>query len=171
MLGWLGNRIRREAGVRFEVKWARSLEELRSWSKKASGFRRQRSTLSPKSARAHRPAIVPRRRGEVRRGRADSRRHLREMRPDDAWAQQVAKVTHPASARVLEQLRTRFTFQIPVDVATIAQGVELPARRRRQDHHRRNGDAAAQERRRLSRRRARLPAVGNNFPRRSCSPI
>ncbi len=45
------------------------------------------------------------------------------MRPSDAWAQQVAKVTHPASARVLEQLRTRFTFQISVDVATIEQGL------------------------------------------------
>jgi 3-keto-L-gulonate-6-phosphate decarboxylase len=46
-------------------------------------------------------------------------------RPNYAWAQQVAKVTHPASARVLEQLRTRFTFQISVDVATIAQGVGI----------------------------------------------
>ena len=45
------------------------------------------------------------------------------MRPDDAWAQQVAKVTHPASARVLDRLRTRFTFQISVDVATVEQGL------------------------------------------------
>ncbi len=30
---------------------------------------------------------------------------------------------HPASARVLDQLRTRFTFQISVDVATIEQGL------------------------------------------------
>ena len=44
------------------------------------------------------------------------------MRPNHAWAQQVAKVTHPASARVLDQLRTRFTFQISVDVATLEQG-------------------------------------------------
>ena len=47
------------------------------------------------------------------------------MRPNDAWAQQVAKVTHPASARVVEQLRTRFTFQISVDVATIEQGLGI----------------------------------------------
>jgi len=47
---------------------------------------------------------------------------LEMMRPSDAWAQQVAKVTHPASARVLDQLRTRFTFQISVDVATVEQG-------------------------------------------------
>jgi len=44
------------------------------------------------------------------------------MRPDYAWAQQVAKVTHPATARVLDRLRTRFTFQISVDVATLEQG-------------------------------------------------
>jgi hypothetical protein len=45
------------------------------------------------------------------------------MRPNCAWAQQVAKVTHPASARVLDRLRTRFTFQISVDVATLEQGL------------------------------------------------
>jgi 3-hexulose-6-phosphate synthase len=45
------------------------------------------------------------------------------MRPNSAWAQQVAKVTHPASARVLDRLRTRFTFQISVDVATVEQGL------------------------------------------------
>ena len=45
------------------------------------------------------------------------------MRPNHAWAQQVAKVTHPASARVLDRLRTRFTFQISVDVATVEQGL------------------------------------------------
>jgi 3-hexulose-6-phosphate synthase len=47
------------------------------------------------------------------------------MRPNDAWAQQVAKVTHPASARVLDQLKTRFTFQISVDVATVEQGLGI----------------------------------------------
>ncbi len=45
------------------------------------------------------------------------------MRPNHAWAQQVAKETHPASARVLDRLRTRFTFQISVDVATVQQGL------------------------------------------------
>ena len=44
------------------------------------------------------------------------------MRPDCVWAQ-VGKVTHEASARVLDQLRTRFTFQISVDVATLQQGL------------------------------------------------
>ena len=45
------------------------------------------------------------------------------MKPNYAWAQQVAKVTHAASARVLDRLRTRFTFQISVDVATLEQGL------------------------------------------------
>jgi 3-hexulose-6-phosphate synthase len=46
-------------------------------------------------------------------------------RPTHARAQQVAKATHPASARVLDSLRTRFTFQISVDVATIEQGLAV----------------------------------------------
>ena len=45
------------------------------------------------------------------------------MRPNPAWAQQVAKEPHPASARVLDRLRTRFMFQISVDVATLEQGL------------------------------------------------
>jgi 3-hexulose-6-phosphate synthase len=45
------------------------------------------------------------------------------VRPNDAWAQQAAKVTHPASDRVLDRLRTRFSFQISVDVATLKQGL------------------------------------------------
>src|SRR3954447_26110191 len=45
------------------------------------------------------------------------------MGTEDAWAQQAAKVGHPASARVLDRLRTRFTFQISVDVATLEQGL------------------------------------------------
>ena len=47
------------------------------------------------------------------------------MRPNDVWAQQAAKVPHPASARVLDLIRTRFTFQISVDVATIEQGLRV----------------------------------------------
>jgi len=49
------------------------------------------------------------------------------MRPDHAWAQPVAKVTHPASARLLERLKTRYTFQISVDVATLEQGLGVAA--------------------------------------------
>ena len=47
------------------------------------------------------------------------------MRPNDAWAQQAAKVTHPASARVLDRLRTQFTFQISVDVGTLELGLAV----------------------------------------------
>ena len=47
------------------------------------------------------------------------------MRPDFAWALQAAKATHPASARVLDRLRTRFMFQISVDVATVEQGLAV----------------------------------------------
>src|SRR3954462_4306247 len=46
---------------------------------------------------------------------------------DHAGAQQAAKVRHPASGRVVERLRTRFTFQISVDVATIQQGLAVAA--------------------------------------------
>jgi 3-hexulose-6-phosphate synthase len=42
--------------------------------------------------------------------------------PGEARAQQAAKEAHAASARVIERLRTRFTFQISVDVATLEQG-------------------------------------------------
>jgi 3-keto-L-gulonate-6-phosphate decarboxylase len=43
-----------------------------------------------------------------------------------AWAQ-TPKQTHPASARLVERLRTRFTFQISVDVATLQQGLSVAA--------------------------------------------
>jgi 3-hexulose-6-phosphate synthase len=49
---------------------------------------------------------------------------LKMMQPNDAWAQ-VGKETHPASARVLDQLRTRFTFQISVDVTTLPLGLAV----------------------------------------------
>ena len=39
----------------------------------------------------------------------------------------MAKVTHPASARVLDQLRTRFMFQISVDVGSLEQGLGVAA--------------------------------------------
>jgi 3-hexulose-6-phosphate synthase len=49
------------------------------------------------------------------------------LRPAPAWARQPGNDTHPASARVLERLRSRFTFQISVDVATIDQGRAVAA--------------------------------------------
>jgi 3-hexulose-6-phosphate synthase len=49
------------------------------------------------------------------------------LRPDSGWAQPGAKVTHPPSARLLEQLKTRFTFQISVDVSALEQGLAVAA--------------------------------------------
>ena len=40
-----------------------------------------------------------------------------------AWAQ--SQEAHPASARVLDQLRTHFTFQISVDVTTLPLGLSV----------------------------------------------
>jgi len=45
------------------------------------------------------------------------------VRPISAWAQQTARGTHRASARVLDRLRTRFSFQISVDVGTLERGL------------------------------------------------
>jgi 3-keto-L-gulonate-6-phosphate decarboxylase len=50
---------------------------------------------------------------------------VESMQSGYAGALQVAKVTHPASARVLDQLRTRFSFQISVDVATVEHGLRV----------------------------------------------
>ena len=47
------------------------------------------------------------------------------MQSEYAWGQQVAKLTHPASARLLDRLRTRFSFQISVDVATVEHGLRV----------------------------------------------
>jgi 3-hexulose-6-phosphate synthase len=47
------------------------------------------------------------------------------MRPNSAWGQQVAKETHPASARLVDRLRTRFSFQISVDVGALDQGLGI----------------------------------------------
>ena len=48
------------------------------------------------------------------------------MRPGRAWAgQPAAKETHPASARLLDRLQARFSFQISVDVAALEQGLTV----------------------------------------------
>jgi len=44
------------------------------------------------------------------------------LRPGDAWARQAVNA---ASAQVLNRLRTGFTFQMSVDVATIEQGLTV----------------------------------------------
>ncbi len=45
------------------------------------------------------------------------------LRPGLASAQPAAKVAHAASAALVDRLRTRFTFQMSVDVATVQQGL------------------------------------------------
>lgn len=49
------------------------------------------------------------------------------LRPNHVWAQPAAKVAHPASARLLDRLRTSFTFQISVDVGSLEQGLGIAA--------------------------------------------
>ncbi len=43
--------------------------------------------------------------------------------PRVALGQQASNVSHPASARVVDQLKTSYTFQISVDVSTIDEGL------------------------------------------------
>lgn len=47
------------------------------------------------------------------------------MPPTHAAARQAAKEAHAPSTAVLDRLRTRFTFQISVDVASIEQGLTV----------------------------------------------
>ena len=45
--------------------------------------------------------------------------------PGSAWGQQPAKEAHASSARVLDRLKTRLSFQISVDVGTIDLGLSV----------------------------------------------
>jgi 3-hexulose-6-phosphate synthase len=45
------------------------------------------------------------------------------IRPGTAWSQQSAKEAPSASARVVDRLKTRFSFQISVDVGTLDLGL------------------------------------------------
>ena len=47
------------------------------------------------------------------------------VRPSSAWGQQPAKETHPSSAGVVDRLKTRFSFQISVDVGTLDLGLTV----------------------------------------------
>jgi 3-keto-L-gulonate-6-phosphate decarboxylase len=49
------------------------------------------------------------------------------VRPGEARAQQAPKVPHAVSDRVLDQLKSRFMFQISVDVPTIELGLSVAA--------------------------------------------
>jgi 3-hexulose-6-phosphate synthase len=45
--------------------------------------------------------------------------------PGSAWGQSPAKEPHPSSARMLERLKTRLSFQISVDVGTLDLGLTV----------------------------------------------
>src|ERR1039457_5865971 len=47
------------------------------------------------------------------------------MRPSSAWGQRPAKETHPSSARVVDGLKPRLSFQISVDVGTLDLGLTV----------------------------------------------
>jgi hypothetical protein len=47
------------------------------------------------------------------------------IRPSSAWGQHPAKETHPSSARVVDRLKTRLSFQISVDVGTLDLGLTV----------------------------------------------
>src|SRR4051812_41711403 len=47
------------------------------------------------------------------------------IRPSSAWGQQPAKETHSSSARVVDRLKTRLSFQISVDVGTLDLGLTV----------------------------------------------
>lgn len=49
------------------------------------------------------------------------------VRPGTLRAQQTAQETHPSSARLVEQLKTGFSFQMSVDVGTIDHGLRVAA--------------------------------------------
>jgi len=92
---------------------------------------------------------------------------LEMMRPDYSWAE-VGKETHPASARVLDQLRTRFTFQISVDVLTLKQGLGVASAALA------GGVNIVEMGRHCSRMKASRTSCQlftSSFPRRSCWPI
>jgi 3-keto-L-gulonate-6-phosphate decarboxylase len=46
-------------------------------------------------------------------------------RPGSVWAHQVAREAHAASARIVDRLKTSFTFQISVDVGNLEQGLRV----------------------------------------------
>src|SRR5262245_27855459 len=47
------------------------------------------------------------------------------LRPSSAWGQPPAKKTHMSSARTLDRLKTRLSFQISVDVGTLDLGLAV----------------------------------------------
>jgi 3-keto-L-gulonate-6-phosphate decarboxylase len=48
-----------------------------------------------------------------------------ELMPCSAWGQRPANPAHPSSARVVERIKTRLSFQISVDVGTLDLGLAV----------------------------------------------
>src|SRR5215210_7460456 len=96
--------------------------------RKASEFPRERLGLSGEYQHGH----IDRRSflngaGRLAAGALTAGATFQITQPDAAWARQVSKVRHPASAAIVDRLRIRFTFQISVDVATVEQGLRVAA--------------------------------------------
>ena len=60
-------------------------------------------------------------------GRLAAGATLGTIRPGSAWGQQPAKVAHPSSARVVDRLKARLSFQLSVDVGTMDLGLAVAA--------------------------------------------
>jgi len=84
--------------------------------------------MKRRKAFEHRHGLIDRRSflngaGKIATGALTFGAMFETMRPEYAWAQSPAKVSHQASASVIDRLRTQFTFQISVDVSTIKHGL------------------------------------------------
>ena len=75
----------------------------------------------------HQPSTFPREAGQFAVGGLAGGAIINVFRPTSAWAQQAASGAHPASARVVDRLKNRYTFQISVDVNTIDLGLTVAA--------------------------------------------
>jgi 3-hexulose-6-phosphate synthase len=92
--------------------------------------RRNRSPVPPRllgfrNDSPHRQRHIDRRTFLRAAGALTARASFGLMPAGVVWAGQAAPGAHPASARLVERLRTRFTFQISVDVATVEQGLAV----------------------------------------------
>lgn len=93
---------------------------------------------SPKRRFVKRAAIMDRKKTSNHHGRLNRRSFLdaaggglavaaivETIRPSSTWGQQPAKEKHPSSARVVDRLKTRLSFQISVDVRTLDLGLTV----------------------------------------------
>jgi 3-keto-L-gulonate-6-phosphate decarboxylase len=90
--------------------------------RKPSGFSRARLDHQDRHGHIDRRSFLNGA-GRLAAGALTAGASFEAMRPSYGWARQAAKVTHPASASLVDRLRTRFSFQISVDVGTVKQGL------------------------------------------------